>query len=124
MMKLAGAYIEDDQHQKLCDLAKSKNMTLAGFCRRLFAAALAEADSPILEHPSYVPDTGGCKSDCGHSEEEHIAFDMGLYDGEQGNEKHLPQLITAYTPRCVLLLEAWHTGHSVGVINRSKREGA
>ncbi len=51
-----------------------------------------------------------CPPNCGHTTEEHMAFDIGLRHGEGGLDEcpysHLPYVI------------AWNAGHSVGVMNR------
>jgi ribosome modulation factor len=53
-----------------------------------------------------------CPPDCGHTVQEHTAFDHGLRDGEEG------QADSANPYRAQDLREAWLTGHGVGVLNR------
>ncbi|MGB8510226.1 MAG: hypothetical protein WCD76_17740, partial [Pyrinomonadaceae bacterium] len=54
----------------------------------------------------------GCGPDCGHSDEEHWAFDGGLAAGERGEGEETCTLDG-------LEREAWLYGHSVGAGNRS-----
>ena len=70
-----------------------------------------------LVRPAHVHDIGGCPPDCGHSEEEHIAFDMGVYDGERGTTIPPVQCCES-TNHSRELREAWMTGYSIGVRNR------
>lgn len=53
-----------------------------------------------------------CGYDCGHSEEEHAAFDRGVMEGEEGVGLH----DCPYAEES--LREAWQTGQSVGALNR------
>lgn len=52
-----------------------------------------------------------CQPNCGHTEDEHIAFDLGVTDGEMGFEADPP----FDDPE---LRGAWFSGHSVGMLNR------
>lgn len=58
-----------------------------------------------------------CKPGCGHTVQEHTAFDHGLRDGEEG------QADSENPYRAHDLREAWATGHSVGVLNRQAESG-
>jgi len=64
-----------------------------------------------------VPEIGGCPPDCGHTQEEHAAFDVGVYDGEHGTTIP-PVECCEDTDHSRTLREAWMTGYSVGVNNR------
>ena len=55
-----------------------------------------------------------CGPDCGHTELEHRAFDLGLRDGERGKSERIPRGYRWHD----FLKEAWLTGHSVGTLNR------
>jgi ribosome modulation factor len=57
-----------------------------------------------------------CPPDCGHTDQEHKAFDSGLRAGEQG------QAAAPVPYRRMELVEAWLTGHSVGQLNRRAAE--
>ncbi len=72
--------------------------------------------SRALVRPAHIPDLGGCPPDCGHTEQEHIAFDLGVYDGERGDTVPPVEFDSG------LLREAWMTGFSVGQKNRSNQE--
>ncbi len=50
-MKLAGAYINDDTHEKLVARARARNRTLAGHCRDLFNRDLREAAESANHNP-------------------------------------------------------------------------
>jgi len=55
----------------------------------------------------------GCPADCGHSAEEHEAFDTGLSDGELGGQR-IPDHYAAADN----LRQAYQAGESVGILNR------
>lgn len=53
---------------------------------------------------------------CGHTDEEHFAFDDGVVAGEKGFDMDS----CPFKPSS--LAEAWLTGHSVGVLNRKSEQ--
>lgn len=83
-MKHISVPITDEQHAQLEFMAFQKGITRDQLYLMILEAGVADAQCPALERPDYVPNIGGCKTECGHTEEEHIAFDLGVYDGEQG----------------------------------------
>lgn len=62
-----------------------------------------------LVRPDWAPDSGGCDPSCGHTENEHIAFDVGVVDGRVGRDA--PSIDIHDNPN---LMDAWATGKSVG----------
>ena len=44
-VKLAGAYIASDKHERLVKFAKDKGIPLAALCREIFDQAIADAAS-------------------------------------------------------------------------------
>lgn len=71
---------------------------------------------PPLVRPTHIPVLGGCQPNCGHTAEEHIAYDIGVYDGEHGTQT-VP-MDGMNTPN----FSAWQNGASVGRMNRARRE--
>ena len=71
---------------------------------------------------SHVPEIGGCPAECGHTNEQHAAFDVGVYDGEHGTTIP-PVECCEDTDQSRALREAWMTGYSVGVKNRPNVKG-
>jgi len=57
----------------------------------------------------------GCRNACGHTTEEHEAFDIGVRAGELGFDSD--QYPIWWSPERV---EDWQTGRSVGLLNRGK----
>jgi hypothetical protein len=80
-----------------------------------------KAPTPVglqrLVRPVGVPEIKGCPKNCGHSDEEHAAFDIGVYDGEHGTTVP-PVECCEDTEHSQELREAWDTGYSVGIANR------
>lgn len=66
-----------------------------------------------LVRPKDVPDIGGCPADCGHTDEEHIAFDVGVMDGRLEREDPSVDLGDDW-----LLRDAWEAGYSTGKLDR------
>lgn len=71
-----------------------------------------------LIRPAHVPDIGGCPSDCGHCNDEHVAFDIGVYDGEH-DIKIPPDECRDKTPYSQKLRRAWEAGFRVGELNKT-----
>lgn len=58
--------------------------------------------------------TEPCPNGCNHTDEEHDAFDSGVFAGEQDTDDHQ----TECPHQDASLREAWLTGYSVGEMNR------
>lgn len=87
------------------------------------AVKLSKMSAPLprFVRPSHVPEIGGCPPNCGHTEEQHAAFDVGVYDGEHGRQ--IPPFEFCQDPdQSRKLNAAWIKGYSVGVNNRQTRE--
>ena len=54
-----------------------------------------------------------CDDDCGHTTEQHAAFDDGVMAGCDGIDQH------ANPYQQSDLREAWSTGHAVGALSRN-----
>lgn len=63
-----------------------------------------------------------CRPKCGHTDQEHIAFDLGVHDGENGTTIP-PVQCSLDTVGSLLLREAWMSGFSIGELNRSNVAG-
>jgi hypothetical protein len=63
--------------------------------------------------------SGGCPQDCGHSEIEHNAFDVGVDDGEKGSDEAIPAHYESGAARAAYML-----GLSVGGLTRRNRQNA
>jgi ribosome modulation factor len=79
----------------------------------------AEGYAPEVDPPpGAFPDDSheGCKPDCGHTQEEHIAFNLGYEAGVNGEVESVCALTDAAER------EAWLTGLSCGVLDREAKE--
>jgi len=72
----------------------------------------------LAEEARYAAgDNGGCPPDCGHSPEEHGAFDAGVIEGRRfGYDADNP-----YESGPADLWDAWETGRSVGACDTGRQ---
>ena len=67
----------------------------------------------MITRPKHVPVYGGCQPDCGHTDTEHICFDCGVYDGENGRNSFSEASIPL-RKLGILEFESWQSGWIVG----------
>jgi hypothetical protein len=70
----------------------------------------------VAVRPYDAPKINGCQPDCGHSEEEHLAFDRGAYDGER-RITIPPVEYSQDSDHSRTLRAAWMMGYSAGLNN-------